>query len=114
MDELFLYFISLLRDDREFIGLFTILMSLFGFSVSYYLYFMVKYSKHDLAKKLASVYKADALKFMITGVFGLAGLLDGPEWLWLLAYTIRPLIMIYLIYALCSLARHFIRMNKDN
>lgn len=99
--------------EKDFIGFLTFILSGIGLCGTLSLWFFIKKSAQELSQSLASVYFWDALRFLFTMFFGLAGWINAPPWFWNVFYYGRPFVLLFSIYALWRLYVHFRRIGKE-
>jgi hypothetical protein len=102
--------INFLAAYRVQVGWITLIISIVGAALMVCMQRLLRNSTKKLGKRLHNMYRYDALRFVITAIFGLAGVINAEDWFWHLAYIIRPIILILLVWAAFKLVMCYLEI----
>lgn len=103
--------VAFLSEHRIYVGWVTLIISIIGAGLMVWMQMLIRHSTQKLGRSLYKMYRYDALRFVITAVFGLAGIINAEEWFWHLAYIIRPIILILLVWAAFKLVMCYLEIS---
>lgn len=87
-------------------GFITLFLAAICAAISFTLAWFFKQADGKLGQDLALKFAGDGLHLLMTSLFGLSLLIEGPDWFWRAAYLFRILVLCYLVWAMFRFFRH--------